>query len=246
MNFKNFFYIIFFYLFLLIQNSNAQLPGELGKMMESVIKSAKDLDANQKAGAGKSNERSELVKVFFESFENYAKALDLLTQVLGLTADNKKIKQALEDSKNLNRSESDRLANSVSVTVEVSQNVANKLQAGSLKLTEAESKKQYTEAISFISKGLDATYQLKTVGSKYLDNLSANLDKVDDKDFFGGSLKVMSKTMSQDLVPIANKIPEYVNTVVTLSRAVLNDRSLEDNSIETIDVKNAKSTLGKF
>lgn len=214
--------------------------------MESVIKSAKDLEANQKAGVGKSNERSELVKVFFESFENYAKALDLLTQVLGLAADNKKIKQALEDSKNLNRSESDRLANSVSVTVEVSQNVANKLQAGSLKLTEAESKKQYTEAISFISKGLNATYQLKTVGSKYLDNLSTNLDKVDDKDFYGGSLKVMSKGMSQDLVPIANKIPEYVNTVVMLSRAVLNDRTLEDNSVETIDVKNAKSTLGKF
>jgi hypothetical protein len=244
MKIKIFFYLILLYLVFHNTNLNAQMPGELGKMMESVMKAAKDLDANQKSGAGQSAERSEFTKVFFESFENYAKALDLLTQVLGLTADNKKIQQALVDSKNLNRSESDRLANSISVTVEVSQNVANKLQAGSVNLSEAESKKQYAEAISYISKGLDATYRLKTAGSKFMDNYSAKLDKADEEDM-SAIFKVMSNTM-QDLVPVANKIPEYVNTVVTLSRAVLNDRTLQDNSVETIDVKNAKSTLGKF
>jgi hypothetical protein len=77
-----------------------------------------------------------------------------------------------------------------------------------------------------------------------MDNYSAKLDKADEEDM-SAIFKVMSNTI-QDLVPVANKIPEYVNTVVTLSRAVLNDRTLEDNSVETIDVKNAKSTLGKF
>ena len=225
-------------------NSQKPLPtGEIGNMFESVIKGAKDLDAKQKSGGSNSSSQSELSKVFFESFDNYAQALILLTQVLGLTEDTKKIQQALADSKNLNRSESDRLANSISVSAEVSKNVQAKLQAGPLKLTEGEAKEKYTQAISFISKGLDATLRLKVAGSKFLDSTASNLDKVSDKDFFSGGIAAMSKSMDQ-MIPIANKLPDYINTVTQIAKLVLG--GAQDNSIETIDAKNAKSTLGKF
>ena len=225
-------------------NSQKPLPtGEIGNMFESVIKGAKDLDAKQKSGGSNSSSQSELSKVFFESFDNYAQALILLTQVLGLTEDTKKIQQALADSKNLNRSESDRLANSISVSAEVSKNVQAKLQAGPLKLTEGEAKEKYTQAISFISKGLDATLRLKVAGSKFLDSTASNLDKVSDKDFFSGGIAAMSKSMDQ-MIPIANKLPYYINTVTQIAKLVLG--GAQDNSIETIDAKNAKSTLGKF
>jgi hypothetical protein len=50
MKIKIFFYLILLYLVFHNTNLNAQMPGELGKMMESVMKAAKDLDANQMVG----------------------------------------------------------------------------------------------------------------------------------------------------------------------------------------------------
>ena len=66
-------------------SANAQFPSVPGiPGVSSKSSPAVDL----KAG------KNDLVKTFFVSFDNYAQALDLLSQSLGLDAESKKIQQA--------------------------------------------------------------------------------------------------------------------------------------------------------
>jgi hypothetical protein len=207
------------YLFGTLSTSYAQFPGGInvpGLGGGSGKSSAIDL----KAG------KNELVKTFFISFENYAQALSLLSESLGLDAESKKIMQALNDSKNINTNEADRLANSIKATSEVSKQVEEKLKVGNLKL-DVKAKEKYAKSIPFVAKGLIGTLELRPKSQQMLSGIQAN------------PIQAVS-----DLGPFAKAIPEvpnYIATIVSITKLVVS--GAEANNIE---VKEVKSTLGKF
>jgi len=199
-------------------SASAQIPGlpQIPGMGGSKSSPAVDL----KAG------KNELVKTFFVSFDNYAQALDLLSQSLGLDAESKKIQQALKDSKNTNTSEADRLSNSIKATSEVSKGIEAKLKVGTLKL-EAGAKEKYAKAIPPTVKGLLGTLELRPKSQQMVAGISAN-----------------PMQAAQDLGPLSTAIPEvpnYISTIISVTKLIVT--GAEANNIDT---KELKSSLGKF
>jgi hypothetical protein len=183
-------------------------------------------------GGGKSSTvdlkagKNELVKTFFVSFENYAQALILLSESLGLDAESKRITQALSDSKNINTSEADRLTNSIKATSEVSKQVENKLKVGNIKL-DVKSKEKFAKSIPFVAKGLVGTLELRPKTQQMVSGIQAN-----------------PMQAATDLGPLAKAIPEvpnYITTIVSVTKLIVS--GAEANNIE---VKEVKSSLGKF
>ena len=196
----------------------AQIPGIPGIPGMGSSKSSPSVDL--KAG------KNELVKTFFVSFENYAEALDLLSQSLGLDAESKKIQQALKDSKNTNTSEADRLSNSMKATSEVSKGIEAKLKVGTLKL-EAGAKEKYAKAIPPAAKGLLGTIELRPKTQQMVSGIQANPIQA-----------------AQDLGALSKAIPEipnYISTIVSVTKLIVTGAQANN-----IDTKDLTSSLGKF
>lgn len=196
----------------------AQIPGVPGIPGMGGGKSSSAVDL--KAG------KNELVKTFFVSFENYAEALDLLSQSLGLDAESKKIQQALKDSKNTNTSEADRLSNSIKATSEVSKGIEAKLKVGTLKL-EAGAKEKYARAIPPAAKGLLGTIELRPKTQQMVSGIQANPIQA-----------------AQDLGALSKAIPEvpnYISTIVSVTKLIVTGAQANN-----IDTKDLTSSLGKF
>ena len=189
------------------------IPG----MGSSSSSSKVDLTANKSA----------LVSTFFSSFENYGKALSYLSQSLGLDADSKKIEQAIVDSKNMNSSESDRMANSIKATSEVSKNVEAKLKDEKSAKLSAEAKVKYAQAMPFVGKGLVGTLELRPISQKMISGIQAN--------------PVAAASQLGTLSQVIPTVPDYISTIVTVSKLVVT--GAEANNISTTEIK---SSLGKF
>lgn len=199
-------------------SANAQFPSVPGFPGSGGSKSSSNVDL--KAG------KNELVKTFFVSFDNYAEALDLLSQSLGLDAESKKIQQALKDSKNTNTSEADRLTNSLKATTEVSKGIEAKLKLGTLKL-DVGAKDKYAKSMPFAVKGLIGTLELRPKVQQMVSGIQANpIQAVQD-------LGALSTAIPE--------IPNYISTIVTVTKLIVT--GAEANNIDT---KEIKSSLGKF
>ncbi|MFZ9715700.1 MAG: hypothetical protein ACO3CE_05395 [Pelagibacteraceae bacterium] len=206
------------YLFGTLSILHAQLPG--GMNVPGLGGGGKSSTVDLKAG------KNELVKTFFVSFENYAQALILLSESLGLDAQAKTIKQALDDSKNVNKPEADRLTNSIKATSEVSKQVEDKLKIGNVKL-DVKAKEKYAKSIPFVAKGLVGTLELRPKSQQMVSGIQAN------------PMQAVS-----DLGPLSKAIPEvpnYITTIVSVTKLVVS--GAEANNIE---IKEVKSSLGKF
>jgi len=203
-------------------SANAQFPSVPGMpALDSILGGSKSSSAvDLKAG------KNELVKTFFVSFDNYAQALDLLSQSLGLDAESKKIQQALVDSKNTNTSEADRLSNSIKATTEVSKGIETKLKVGTLKL-DAGAKVKFAQSMPFVVKGLIGTVELRPKTQQMISGIQAN------------PIQAL-----QDLGPLSKvfpEVPSYISTIVTVTKLIVT--GAEANNIDTKDLK---SSLGKF
>jgi hypothetical protein len=217
-NLNKLLFIVIIFNFFNLNFAQAQIPGiSIPGMGTNKNTSKVDLTANKSA----------LVKTFFTSFENYGKALSYLSQSLGLDADSKKIEQAIVDSKNVNSSESDRMANSIKATSEVSKNIEAKLKDEKSSKLSVEAKVKYSQAMPFAAKGLIGTLELRPLSQQMASGIQANpMDAVNQLG---------------TLFQVIPSVPGYITTILSVTKLIVT--GAEANNIPTTDVKSA---LGKF
>ena len=157
--------------------------------------------------------KTELVKLFFESSNNFLEAQELLLKAYGKNKEAAQVTEALKYAKNSNYGEAERMKNSIQATTEASKAVEQSISDKSVTIT-AEGKVLYAKALPPTGKGIMGTIKLKPKAQQMVNGVQAN-----------------PMSAVQELGGLANiipNIPGYISTMVKTSKLIITGAKAND------------------
>ena len=155
--------------------------------------------------------KTQLMEAFYESSDNYKKALVHLLKAYNLNVAAAKVEATIE--KNINASEADRMENSIKATTEASQAIEKHMKAKG-NMVSAEGKIEFAKALPPAGKGLVGTIKLAPISSQMVGQVSANpLSAVKE---IGGVAKIIPK------------LPEYMKRIQEVTKYIISGAKAND------------------
>lgn len=200
-------------------NANAFSHDKLKKSLPGGGGSSSSKSIDLKSG------KTELVKLFFESSNNFLEAQELLLKAYGKNKEAAQVSEALKYAKNSNYGEADRMKNSIQATTEASKAVEESINNKSVSIT-AEGKTLYAKAIPPTGKGILGTIKLRPKAQDMVNGVKANPMSAAQQ--LGGLAKIIPN------------IPSYIKTMVKTSKLIIT--GAKANNIK--GAKDLESKLG--
>jgi hypothetical protein len=159
--------------------------------------------------------RDPLINKFFESYNLYTQSTALLMEAYGKDKEAAILRQSIEDSKNPNKSDGEKLANSKSVTTEYNEKLKNEIYCRTEPLS-ATSKKKYEEALPYATKAVITSVQLTFMIAATTKNLkqAAQGDRL-----AAGLTALVYATYAPQFFEYLSSIKSTFNFILTGARA---------------------------
>ena len=187
------------------------VPAKSLDLKKALEKNPLDLLKKKKTGTGGAasnlkDANTALVRIFFESSNNYLQAQELLLMAYGKNTEAAQVKEAIAYAKDSGVSDENKMKNSIKVTTESSKTIETSMNDQSYQLT-ADGKEYYAKSLPYLGKGIMGTIELKPqaqmlVGKIQADPMSAIAE-------IGGVAKVIPR------------MPEYIKNVTNTSKLVI-------------------------
>jgi len=147
-----------------------------------------------------------LVRIFFESSNNYLQAQELLLMAYGKNTEAAQVKEAIAYAKDSGVSDENKMKNSIKVTTESSKTIETSMNDQSYQLT-ADGKAYYAKSLPYLGKGIMGTIELKPQAQMMVGKIQA--DPMNAIAEIGGLAKVIPK------------MPGYIKNVTNTSKLVI-------------------------
>lgn len=158
--------------------------------------------------------KTQLMDAFFESSQNYLKALEYLLEAYGLNVQAAQVKATLDNyGKNSNASEADQMENSIKATTEASQALEKEMEVKG-NMVSAEGKIAYAKSLPPAGKGLVGTIKLAPISAQMVKQVSNNPLSAFKE--IGGVSKVIPK------------LPGYMQTIQDVTKLIVSGAKAND------------------
>jgi hypothetical protein len=173
------------------------------------LKKPADLLKKKEGGGEKfdfKNANTNLVKIFYESSNNYLQAQEFLLIAYGKNTEAAQVKEAIAYAKDAGVDDAKKMKNSIKVSTDASKAIENSMSDESFQLTE-EGKASYAKSLPFLLKGVMGTIKLRPESQVMVSNIQAN--PMNALKELGGLSKVIPN------------VPKYISTLTSTTKLVV-------------------------